>query len=67
MEAWYNQRRTGFPAFLTGVGTGNSGRIPRRWQYPNNERTTNGANLSTALMSQYGGTDDINATMWLLK
>lgn len=67
MEAWYNQRRTGVPTFLTGVGTGNSGRIPKRWQYPNNERTTNGPNLSTALMSQYGGTDDINLTMWLLK
>ena len=67
MEAWYNQRRTGVPTFLTGVGTGNSGRIPRRWQYPNNERTTNGTNLNATLTSQYGGNDDINATMWLLK
>ncbi|WP_018618043.1 SusD/RagB family nutrient-binding outer membrane lipoprotein [Spirosoma luteum] len=67
MEAWYNQRRTGVPTFLTGVGTGNSGRIPKRWQYPNNERTTNGTNLNATLMSQYGGNDDINATMWLLK
>lgn len=67
LEAFYNQRRTGVPTFLTGVGTGNSGRIPKRWQYPTNERTTNGDNLKATLMSQYGGNDDINATMWLLK
>jgi len=67
LEAFYNQRRTGVPTFLTGVGTGNSARIPKRWLYPQNERTTNGDNLKAALTSQYGGTDDINAQMWLLK
>jgi hypothetical protein len=67
MEAFYNQRRTGVPAFLTGVGTGNSGRIPKRWQYPTSERTTNGDNLKAAITSQFGANDDINATMWLLK
>ncbi|WP_375447959.1 SusD/RagB family nutrient-binding outer membrane lipoprotein [uncultured Fibrella sp.] len=67
LEAFYNQRRTGVPTFLTGVGTGNSARIPKRWLYPSNERTTNGDNLKAALTSQYGGNDDINATMWLLQ
>jgi len=67
LEAFYNQRRTGVPAFLTGVGTGNSSRIPKRWLYPQNERTTNGTNLTAALTSQYSGKDDINETMWLLK
>lgn len=67
LEAFYNQRRTGVPTFLTGVGTGNSGRIPKRWLYPQNERTTNGDNLKAALTSQYGGNDDINASMWLLQ
>jgi hypothetical protein len=67
LEAFYNQRRTGVPAFLTGVGTGNSARIPKRWQYPTNERTTNADNLKSALTTQYGGTDDINATMWILQ
>ncbi|MDJ1503369.1 SusD/RagB family nutrient-binding outer membrane lipoprotein [Xanthocytophaga agilis] len=66
-EAFYNQRRTGIPAFLTGVGTGNSARIPKRWQYPTSEQTTNEGNLNTALQSQFGGTDDINTAMWLLK
>lgn len=67
LEAFYNQRRTGVPTFLTGVGTGNSGRIPKRWLYPNSERTTNAANLKEALDRQYGGKDDVNETMWLLK
>ncbi|MDJ1484365.1 SusD/RagB family nutrient-binding outer membrane lipoprotein [Cytophagaceae bacterium YF14B1] len=66
-EAFYNQRRTGVPAFLTGVGTGNSARIPKRWLYPQSEESTNAENLSTALQSQFGGTDDINTAMWLLK
>ena len=39
LEAFYNQRRTGVPTFLTGVGTSNSGRIPKRWLYP--QRTDN--------------------------
>ncbi|RIV20486.1 SusD/RagB family nutrient-binding outer membrane lipoprotein [Fibrisoma montanum] len=67
MEAWYNQRRTGVPTFLLGPGTGNSGRIPKRWQYPTTENSYNKANYSAALTTQYGGSDDINAMMWLLK
>lgn len=67
LEAFYNQRRTGVPTFLTGTGTGNSARIPKRWQYPSNERVTNKTNLDAALSAQYGGKDDINETMWLLK
>ncbi|MFN8343651.1 MAG: SusD/RagB family nutrient-binding outer membrane lipoprotein [Spirosomataceae bacterium] len=67
MEAFFNQRRTGVPTFLTGVGTGNSGRIPKRWQYPNNERTTNKTNLDAAVTAQYAGSDDVNAVMWLIK
>ncbi|GAB3808877.1 SusD/RagB family nutrient-binding outer membrane lipoprotein [Spirosoma humi] len=67
MEAFYDQRRTGVPTFLVGPGTGNSQRIPVRWQYPSTERSYNTANNTAAVTSQYGGTDDINAAMWLLK
>jgi hypothetical protein len=68
MEAWYNQRRTGIPNFLVGVGTGNSGRIPKRWQYPSSELSTNKDNLKAALTSQFtSGNDDINDVLWLLK
>jgi hypothetical protein len=67
-EAYYNYRRTGIPEFLTGPGTGNSGRIAIRWQYPSSERTTNTDNYLKALQSQFGSeSDDINTKMWLLK
>ncbi len=67
-EAYNNARRTGVPAFLTGVGTGNSQRIAKRWQYPSSERTTNSVNYHAALTSQFGAdTDDINSEMWIYK
>jgi hypothetical protein len=67
-EAYNNYRRTGVPTFLTGVGTGNSQRIAKRWQYPSSERTTNAANYHAALTSQFGAdTDDINSEMWIYK
>ncbi|CAG5069163.1 hypothetical protein DYBT9623_01899 [Dyadobacter sp. CECT 9623] len=67
MEAYFNYRRTGFPKFMTGVGTGNSGRIAVRWQYPLTERTTNETNYKAAIQSQFSGKDDINDLIWLSK
>jgi hypothetical protein len=67
LEGYYQFRRTGVPTFTTGPGTGNSERIPLRFQYPSNEKTANATNYNSALQSQYGGNDDINGTMWLLK
>ncbi|TLV03015.1 SusD/RagB family nutrient-binding outer membrane lipoprotein [Dyadobacter luticola] len=67
MEAYFNYIRTGFPKFMTGVGTGNSGRIAVRWQYPYTERTTNEANYKAAIQSQFAGKDDINQALWLSK
>ena len=67
LQAYYQWRRTGVPAFSAGPGTGNGGKIPLRYQYPSNEITANGANLSAALQSQYAGNDDINAKMWLIQ
>lgn len=67
MEAYFNWRRTGFPTFYTGVGTGNSGRIAIRWQYPTSERTTNSSNYETAVKRQFNGLDDINQEVWLNK
>jgi hypothetical protein len=67
-EAYYNNRRTGIPEFLTGPGTGNSGRIAKRWQYPSSERTTNADNYNAALQSQFGSqNDDINTDIWIVK
>jgi hypothetical protein len=66
-QAYFQWRRTGVPAFDAGPGTGNGGVIPRRWQYPSNEITANGTNYQAALQSQYGGHDDINLDVWLVK
>ncbi|RFS23923.1 SusD/RagB family nutrient-binding outer membrane lipoprotein [Chitinophaga silvatica] len=67
-EAFINWRRTGVPTFSTGTGTGNNTMIPKRFKYPDSERSANTTNWTNALQSQFGGTtDDINADMWLLK
>jgi hypothetical protein len=67
-EAYNNYLRTGIPTFAAGgPGTGNSGLLPKRFQYPTSERSTNGTNWTAAVQSQYAGNDNINATMWLLK
>ena len=67
LEAYYQFRRTGIPVFTAGPGTGNSGRIAWRFQYPSTERTANADNYKAALQSQFGGNDDINGVMWILK
>jgi hypothetical protein len=69
LEAWYNQRRTGIPVFLTGVGTGTTANlIPKRWQYPTNERAFNADNYKAAVTAQYGEAgDNVNNLIWLLK
>ncbi len=67
-EAFYNWRRTGIPEFSnSGPGINPSGKIPVRWQYPIDEQNNNAANYAAAISSQYGGTDDVNKLMWLLK
>jgi len=67
LESWFTYRRTGVPAFTTGPGTGNSGRIAMRFQYPTSERTANTTNYTQALQSQFSGNDDINGLMWIAK
>ena len=66
-EAFYNQRRTGVPVFLEGTGTNASGKIPRRWLYPADQKNFNADNATKAIQSQYAGHDDLYAEMWLLK
>lgn len=67
LESYFNFRRTGVPEFSTGPGTGNSGRIPLRFQYSSDEKSANSDNYNAALETQFGGNDDINAKMWILK
>jgi hypothetical protein len=70
LEAYFQWRRTGVPGFLQNsaqVGYGNGGNIPLRYQYPQTEATTNAVNYAAAVQSQYGGQDNINQAMWLIK
>ncbi|WP_426668908.1 SusD/RagB family nutrient-binding outer membrane lipoprotein [Mucilaginibacter sp. McL0603] len=67
LESYFTYRRTGVPTFTTGPGTDNGQRIALRFQYPSSERTANTTNYNAALQSQYGGNDDINGVMWILK
>jgi hypothetical protein len=69
LEGYYNWRRTNTPAFYQGgPGTGNSGVIPRRFQYPVSELNNNTANYNTALSRQFGNNDDsINDELWIVK
>jgi hypothetical protein len=66
-EGYYNWRRTGVPTFHVGPGTGNSQRVALRFQYPSAERAVNKTNVEAAIASQFGGSDDINAKMWIIK
>jgi Starch-binding associating with outer membrane len=66
-EAYFNWRRTSVPTFLVGPGTSNGTKIPLRFQYPLTESKTNSVNINDALTRQFGGKDDINLPIWLLK
>ncbi|OQP44574.1 hypothetical protein A4H97_09405 [Niastella yeongjuensis] len=67
LESYFTYRRTGVPNFTTGPGTGNSGRIATRFQYPAPEKAGNTTNYTKALQSQFNGNDDINGVMWIIK
>jgi hypothetical protein len=66
-EAFYEQRRTGIPKLNVGPGTYNSGKVPKRWLYPQSEFDYNNSNVAAAVTRQYSGTDDVNGVMWILQ
>ncbi|WP_316841341.1 SusD/RagB family nutrient-binding outer membrane lipoprotein [Pedobacter gandavensis] len=69
-SAWMENRRTGYPVFTLNSSTNlntPTTKFPLRWLYPGNELDYNAANVSTAIQSQYGGSDDVNQIMWILK
>ncbi|HEY9001366.1 MAG TPA: SusD/RagB family nutrient-binding outer membrane lipoprotein [Mucilaginibacter sp.] len=76
-EPYYNWRRSvdathpnGIPVWDqggTGIATGGSNLIPRRWLYPANEAAYNAQNYKSAIQSQFGGADDITKDTWLTK
>ncbi|MEC5142159.1 SusD/RagB family nutrient-binding outer membrane lipoprotein [Chitinophaga sp. 212800010-3] len=69
-NAWYEQRRTGYPVFVLNSSTNlniPTTSFPVRWLYPSNELSYNNANLDAAIQRQFGGSDNVNSVMWLLK
>lgn len=57
-EAWNNWKRSGYPALVPVVYTGQftNGSIPRRIQYPSSLGSTDPANLASAVASMGGDT-----------
>lgn len=69
-DAYYDFRRTGYPAFPINPDTNlntQGDKIPMRWLYPDSENNYNKEQLKVALERQWGGVDDVNNVMWLLK
>lgn len=69
-NAWYEQRRTGYPVFKLNATTNlntPATQFPVRWLYPDNELSYNNANLNEAIQRQFSGSDNVNSVMWLLK
>lgn len=63
-EGWFDQRRTGFPAFVTGPLAAGRG-IPKRYAYPDSESAKNNANYQKAVAAF--GADNEYTLMWYLK
>ena len=69
-DSFFENRRTGYPVFPVNPASNNNtqaDKIPVRWMYPDSEVNYNTENLTKAIQSQYGGNDDFNEKMWLLK
>lgn len=65
-EAFFEQRRTGFPTLNVGPGTYNNQQVPKRWLYPQSEYDYNNENVVAAVDRQFT-TDDVNELMWVLQ
>lgn len=62
IEAWSEQRRTGYPALIPVAG-GAVNVIPYRFQYPVSEGQSNADNLSEAIISLSNG-DALDSKIW---
>jgi hypothetical protein len=62
LEAWFDWRRTGFPALTPGPANVNGDQIPVRFIYPGFEFSLNKENVEAAVARQ--GANDINTKVW---
>ena len=63
-EGWFDQRRTGYPAFVTGPLAAGRG-IPKRYVFPDSESAKNKVNYQKAISAF--GPDKESTLMWYLK
>ncbi len=61
-EAWSDWRRTGMPEIVPGVDAANNRKVPVRFLYPNDVKSTNNANYQEAV--NHMGGDDLNTRLW---
>ena len=61
-EAWFDWRRTGYPALEPSVDNQNDDKIPVRFIFPRIEQSLNATNREAAIARQ--GADDINTKVW---
>lgn len=70
MNVFFDYRRTGYPEFPINPATNKnevSTKMPLRWLYPDLEYNYNQENIHSAVNSQFGGSDDANQLIWVLK
>ncbi|WP_288732468.1 SusD/RagB family nutrient-binding outer membrane lipoprotein [uncultured Parabacteroides sp.] len=69
-DGYYENRRTGYPVLPINPNTNMNQvltQLPKRWTYPLKEYNENSNNLQEALDRQFGGKDENNDLMWILK
>ena len=72
VEAWSEYRRTGFPQLMPVLVNNSAGRVTsanmaRRLPYPQEEYAENNANVTSAVSSLLGGTDNMGTDVWWAK
>lgn len=63
-DAWAEWRRTGYPNLTPATDHINSGEIPRRFIYPREEASLNGANYNSAVGRLLPGEDHNTSRVW---
>lgn len=69
-DTYYDYRRTGYPVLPINPATNRNtikDKLPMRWMYPKSESDYNKEHIDEALNRQFGGVDDVNQLMWILK
>lgn len=69
-SGYMEYRRTGYPQFIINPASNRNDptdKMPVRWMYSQDEYNYNSESVNAAVSSQFGGVDDNNQIMWILK